>query len=40
MSKTMIGVVYGLSLAAVIVSMDILIFRDHPWPRLVPRVVS
>jgi hypothetical protein len=34
MSRTAIGLVYGVGLAAVIVAVDLLFFRDHPWPRL------
>jgi hypothetical protein len=38
MSKTAIGVLYGLGLAVVIVAVDLLFFRDHPWPRLAANV--
>lgn len=30
MGKTGIGVLYGVALAAVIVAVDLLFFRDHP----------
>jgi len=38
MSKTAICVFYGVALAAVIVAVDLLFFRDHPWPRLAANV--
>ena len=38
MSRTAIGVLYGVVLAAVIVTVDLLFFRDHPWPRLAANV--
>ena len=38
MSKTAIGVLYAVILAAVIVVVDVLFFRDHPWPRLAANV--
>ena len=38
MSKTAIGVLYGVGLATVIVAVDLLFFRDHPWPRLAANV--
>ena len=38
MTKTAIGVLYGVGLAAVIVAVDLLFFRDHPWPRLAANV--
>jgi hypothetical protein len=38
MSRTAIGVVYGVGLAGVIVAVDLLFFRDHPWPRLAANV--
>ena len=32
--RTAMGVLYGLAMVAVIVAVDLLFFRDHPWPRL------
>jgi len=38
MSKTAPGVLYALVMVAVIVSMDLLFFRDQPWQRLAANV--
>ena len=38
MSKTATGLLYAACLVAVIVTMDLLFFRDHPWPRLAANV--
>ncbi len=38
MSRTTIGVLYGVGMAIVIVAADLLFFRDHPWPRLAANV--
>jgi len=34
MSRPALGVVYALVMVAVVVAVDVLFFRDHPWPRL------
>jgi hypothetical protein len=38
MGRTAIGVLYGLVMVAVIVAVDLLFFRSHPWPRLAANV--
>ena len=38
MSRTAVGLLYGVGLAAVIVAVDLLFFRNHPWPRLAANV--
>ena len=38
MSKTAVGLLCGVGLAAVIVAVDLLFFRNHPWPRLAANV--
>jgi len=34
MSRTALGVLYALAMVAVIVCVDVLVFRELPWPRL------
>lgn len=34
MSKNALPVTYGLTLVALIISVDVLFFRNHFWPRL------
>jgi hypothetical protein len=34
MSKNTVGVLYALVMVVLIVAVDLLFFRDHPWPRL------
>jgi hypothetical protein len=38
MSKTAAGLLYALVLVVVIVAVDLLFFRDNPWPRLAANV--
>lgn len=38
MGRPGLGVVYALVMVAVVVSADVLFFRDHPWPRLMVNV--
>jgi len=38
MRNPAVGVLYALIMVAVIVTVDLLIFRDHPWPRLAANV--
>jgi len=34
MRSPAVGVLYALVMVAVIVGVDLLVFRDYPWPRL------
>jgi hypothetical protein len=36
--RTVAGVLYALIMVAVIVAVDVLVFRDHPWLRLAANV--
>ncbi|GAA2740602.1 hypothetical protein GCM10009868_03370 [Terrabacter aerolatus] len=38
MGRPVVGVVYGLVMVAVVVAVDVLFFRDHPWPRLMVNI--
>jgi len=38
MSRTTIGVLYALVMVVLIVAVDLLFFRDHPWPRLAANI--
>lgn len=33
-----LGVLYGVVMAAVVVAVDLLFFREHPWARLLANV--
>lgn len=37
-SKPAVGLLYGVGLVVVIVAVDVLFFRNHPWPRLAANV--
>jgi hypothetical protein len=37
-TRTLSGVLFGLAVAAVIVTVDLLFFRDHAWARLAVNV--
>lgn len=38
MGRATSGVLYTLVMVAVIVTMDLLLFKDHPWERLAANV--
>jgi hypothetical protein len=38
MGKSGVGVLYALAMVAAIVAVDLVLFRDHPWPRLAANV--
>jgi hypothetical protein len=38
MGNPAVGVLYALVMVAVIVGVDLLFFRDQPWPRLASNV--
>lgn len=38
MGKPALGVLYALVMVALIVAVDVLFFRDHPWPRLMVNI--
>ncbi len=38
MDRTVGGLLYALVMVAVIVAVDVLVFRDHPWLRLAANV--
>jgi hypothetical protein len=38
MARPMIAVTYVVAMIAVIVAVDVLIFRNHPWERLMVNI--
>ena len=38
MGRTGVGLAYAALMVAVVVAVDVLFFRDHPWPRLMANV--
>jgi len=38
MSKTLIGISYVIVMITVIVGVDVLFFREDPWPRLIVNI--
>jgi len=38
MGRTATGVLYALAMVAVVVGVDLLFFREHPWARLAVNV--
>ncbi len=38
MGRTATGLLYALVMAAVVVAVDLLFLRDHPWERLAANV--
>jgi len=36
--RTAVGLAYAALLVVVVVAVDVLFFRDHPWPRLMANV--
>jgi hypothetical protein len=38
MGRNAVGVLYALAMVVVIVAVDVVLFRDHPWPRLAANV--
>ena len=38
MGRTVIGVLYAMLMIVTIVGVDLLFFRDYPWPRLAVNV--
>lgn len=38
MGRQVVPVLYALALVAVVVSVDVIFFRDHPWGRLLVNV--
>jgi len=38
MGRQLVGVLYALGMAAVIVGVDVLFFRNEPWPRLAANI--
>jgi hypothetical protein len=38
MGRSAVGALYVVAMAGVVVGVDVLFFRDHPWERLVANV--
>ncbi|MEW1952380.1 hypothetical protein [Terrabacter sp. NPDC080008] len=38
MARSWLGVLYGVVMVAVVVTVDVLFFRDHGWERLMANV--
>ena len=38
MGRNAVGVLFALAMVVVIVAVDVVLFRDHPWPRLAANV--
>ena len=38
MARPGLGVLYAVAMVVVIVAVDVLFFRDHPWERLMVNV--